>query len=218
MFSIHGQSGVMYRGPIEDFRRVAPTLRLSRVRPLMVESERERVSVQQVEPLSPRAGSAQGLQAYSDVQQPPRRHPLHTVADVMSPQPVLLQQEASVQQGWALLREHGVGQAPVVDEQGQLVGLFTRAELLQPDHLPGPQDHALVWRAWLLRRVAEVMVTPVPGVSPDTDLRRLAGLLLDSGLPGVPVLDPAGRVAGFVSRTDILKALVHEPPLDLWAG
>jgi len=27
-----------------------------------------------------------------------------------------------------------------------------------------------------------------------------------------------GVVEGFVSRSDILKAVVHEPPLDLWAG
>jgi hypothetical protein len=25
-------------------------------------------------------------------------------------------------------------------------------------------------------------------------------------------------VMGFVSRTDILRAVVHDPPLDLWAG
>jgi len=32
------------------------------------------------------------------------------------------------------------------------------------------------------------------------------------------VVDGAGRVEGFVTRTDILKAVVHDPPLDLWAG
>jgi CBS domain-containing protein len=31
------------------------------------------------------------------------------------------------------------------------------------------------------------MVSPVPTVAPDTELRRVAGVLLDTGLPGLPV-------------------------------
>jgi CBS domain-containing protein len=46
----------------------------------------------------------------------------------------------------------------------------------------------------------------------------LALLLLDTGLPGLPVVDDDGGLRGFVSRSDILKAVVHDPPLDLWAG
>jgi CBS domain-containing protein len=31
------------------------------------------------------------------------------------------------------------------------------------------------------------------------------------------VVDDGGRVTGFVSRTDILRAVVADPPLDLWS-
>jgi CBS domain-containing protein len=89
---------------------------------------------------------------------------------------------------------------------------------MQPDRLPQPGGHALVWQALLAQPVSEVMVSPVPCVSPDTDLRRLAQALLDTGLQGLPVVDADGRLLGFVSRSDILKAVVHDPPLDLWAG
>jgi CBS domain-containing protein len=41
-------------------------------------------------------------------------------------------------------------------------------------------------------------------------------VLLESGLPGLPVVDEQGRVIGFISRSDILRAVVTEPPLDLW--
>jgi CBS domain-containing protein len=46
----------------------------------------------------------------------------------------------------------------------------------------------------------------------------LALVLLDTGLQGLPVVDADGRIEGFVTRSDILKAVVHDPPLDLWAG
>ncbi|HMZ87367.1 MAG TPA: CBS domain-containing protein, partial [Giesbergeria sp.] len=67
------------------------------------------------------------------------------------------------------------------------------------------------------RPVSAVMVTPVPTVAPDTDVRRLASVLLDTGLPGLPVTDEAGIPVGFVSRTDILRAVAADPPLDLWS-
>jgi CBS domain-containing protein len=35
-------------------------------------------------------------------------------------------------------------------------------------------------------------------------------------LPGLPVVDEQDAVIGFVSRTDILHAVVADPPLDLW--
>jgi CBS domain-containing protein len=61
------------------------------------------------------------------------------------------------------------------------------------------------------------MWTPVPAVAEETDIRRVARVLLDTHLPGLPVVSEDGAVTGFVSRTDILRAVVHDPPLDLWS-
>jgi len=96
------------------------------------------------------------------------------------------------------------------------VGLVTRADLTRADRLPGAEMHPLVWRALLAQSVVDVMWTPVPSVSLDTDIRRVARVLLDTGLPGLPVVQDNGQVIGFVSRTDILRAVVADPPLDLW--
>jgi CBS domain-containing protein len=71
-------------------------------------------------------------------------------------------------------------------------------------------------RARLAQPVTTVMWSPVPSTAPGTDLRRVAALLLDTGLPGLPVADDSGAVLGFVSRSDLLRALATDPPLDLW--
>lgn len=144
------------------------------------------------------------------------RRPLSTVRDVMSQSIITLRDSATVLQAWQVLCEKGVGQAPVVDGGGLLVGLLTRAELLKPERLPTPDSQALVWRALMQQNVTTIMFTPVPSVAADSDLRRVAGVLLDTGLPGLPVVDEQGLVIGFVSRSDILRAVVTDPPLDLW--
>lgn len=219
MFAIYGMSGLMYRGPMEDLRKVAPTLRVARLRPLEPASD---------DPASPQMPPAahegerratQALSAYGRVQHPPvDRRPLQRVGDVMHPDPVVLRPHTTVRQGWWTLYDHGVGQAPVVNEAGAVVGLLSRAELMQPERLPRPDGLAIAWQALMAQSVTQVMVSPVPCATPETELRRLAQVLLDTGLQGLPVVDPDGRPVGFVARSDILKAVVHDPPLDLWAG
>ena len=145
-----------------------------------------------------------------------QRQPLTRVADVMNPQVVTVSVDWPVLQGWRHLAQHGYGQAPVVDAQGRLVGLFVCAELMRVDLLESAIAAADTWRALLARPVRELMWTPVPAAAIDTELRRVAGVLIDTGLPGLPVVDEHGAVIGFVSRSDILRAVVADPPLDLW--
>ena len=103
----------------------------------------------------------------------------------------------------------------MVNDQGQVVGLLLRADMAPLDLLPEPG--AVKQAIELARRpVSEVMVSPVPTVAADTELRRVAGVLLDTGLPGLPVADEDSRLVGFIARSDILRAVVADPPLDLW--
>ena len=103
-----------------------------------------------------------------------------------------------------------------VDAGGRVVGLLLRADMAPLDLLPEPG--AIKDAIALARRpVNEVMISPIPTVATTTDLRRVAGVLLETGLPGLPVTDEQGLLAGFISRTDILRAVASDPPLDLWS-
>ena len=50
-----------------------------------------------------------------------------------------------------------------------------------------------------------------------TYFRKPKVVLVETGLPGLPVVDEQGAVTGFISRSDILRAVVANPPLELWA-
>lgn len=226
MFSIYGETGRVFRGPMEDLWRIEAVRRAAHTRAVSPQatfrlpvSERQSRGDQpagNAPPVSPQARDA--VAAY--VQGGPsaaQRHPLTRVQDVMSQNILSIPADATVMQGWQQLAEHGMGQAPVIDAHGLLVGLLSRADLLRPDRLPAPDSSPLAWRALLAQSVASVMWTPVPAVDPQTDLRRVARVLLDTHLPGLPVVNADDVVTGFISRTDILRAVVHDPPLDLWS-
>jgi CBS domain-containing protein len=228
MFSVYGKAGRLFRGSMEDLRKIGPTSALSRTQRVagvgrealdsFVSLMAQQGGAAPVPAMPvPDAPHRDAMAAYAQTasNQAPR-HPLTLVRDIMNPGAITLAQDATVAQAWELLAQHQLGQAPVVDATGRLVGLLTRAELMRADRLPGPQTHAMAWQALLAQRVADLMWTPVPSVAPETDIRRLARVLLDTGLPGLPVVNAQDGVMGFVSRTDILRAVVGDPPLDLW--
>jgi CBS domain-containing protein len=54
-------------------------------------------------------------------------------------------------------------------------------------------------------KVRELMTREVVSVPPDTPLRRVAQLLLEHGISGVPVCDANGTLLGVVTEADILR-------------
>lgn len=223
MFSVYGRSGRTFRGSLEELRQIGPVAGVARTRaaaPVGLDPwDHARSEVMQAQQAAAPLDIAHraALDSYAQTAKTDiPRQPLTEVGAIMHAPVVTLPDNATVEQAWQTLTQHHIGQAPVVGADGVLVGLLSRAELMAPERLPGPESHALVWRALLLQSVVDVMWTPVPSVAVHTDIRRVARVLLDTGLPGLPVVDDAGGVIGFVSRSDILRAVVADPPLDLW--
>jgi CBS domain-containing protein len=220
MFSVYGRAGRLFQGSMEELRKVSAMSALARTRrvaPIGRGTAGDAPMVLEVHAAPTDVAHRSAMAAYAQTAKPEvHRHPLMLVSDIWTPHVVTIADTASVGDAWHLLAERGVGQMPVVAANGILVGLITRADLTRPDRLPVAEMHPLVWRALLAKSVADVMWTPVPSVALDTDIRRVARVLLDSGLPGLPVVQDNGVVIGFVSRTDILRAVVADPPLDLW--
>ena len=225
MFFVFGPSGQMYRGGPENLSQISPVRRVQRPQALRTRGADASVFSVETPPPPPEQAAAgtslraqDAVTAYAQAEQGPTlaRQPLSRVRDVMTTGALSVQPDAVVNHAWQTLAEHGVSQAPVVGAQGRVVGLLLRADMAPLDLLPEP-GHIQATIALARRPVSAVMVSPVPTVAPDTDVRRLASVLLDTGLPGLPVTDEAGIPVGFVSRTDILRAVAADPPLDLWS-
>jgi CBS domain-containing protein len=223
MFAIYGTSGRLFHGPFEELRQVSPVLRGLRLRPVEAEQERAEPAppwpAPTRPPVSPHPHSSQAQHALQAYAQDPNatRQPLRRVAEVMTREAVVVTEDTTLWEAFERLARDGLGQAPVVDAQDRLVGLLAWDHLLRSGALPGPRASLTAWPDLMRQRVSQWMLTPVPSVEPDTDIRRLALVLWQTGLSGLPVVVADGLVSGFVSRSDILRALTNDPPLDLWA-
>lgn len=214
MFGVRGIDGEVFRGPLE---RLLAAHRVDALSPTRVieqdageTSPHERVAAPHHDDARYRAAVA----AYSSVQTPaPDRGPVFHAYQVMSRKVLALPPGTGVETAWRVLEVRGVGQAPVVNEAEVVVGLVSRANLL---HVLNEQGGRVTdVRA---RRVVDVMTTPVVTVDPVVDVRRIARAMLEYHLPALPVVDEtSGRLLGIVSRGDILRCVVADPPLTLWA-
>jgi CBS domain-containing protein len=59
-------------------------------------------------------------------------------------------------------------------------------------------------------RVADLMQTNVRTAAPDAPVADVVQAMADSHISGLPVVDPAGRVLGVVSATDVLQATAEQ--------
>lgn len=239
MFTVYGINGRIYSGPLEGLRSLGPVQAVARARAVapvrargsdasdasfthewpglpsgVVRAEPQPDAPMMAEEPLPRDALALYAKAQARVPVDAPRQPLRLVEELMSRQLITVPQDASLAEGLARLSEAKVGQAPVVNAGGHLVGLLLRGDLL-----PTPLDleDSAAWAAWFKRPVSAAMWTPVPSAHPDTPLREVAQALLDFRLPGMPVLDEQSALIGFLSRSDILRALTREPPLELWS-
>ena len=118
------------------------------------------------------------------------------VRRVMAAPVVTVSPETTLRAAAAVLREAGVGAAPVLDAAGVLVGVVSERDLMCAVAERGDPDD--VW-------VADVMSTEVVSVDPDEPIIDGTMLMLDAGVRHLPVVE-GGEVIGMVSMRDMLDA------------
>jgi CBS domain-containing protein len=133
--------------------------------------------------------------------------------DVMSRPVVTVQPDQPVKEVAALLAERGFTSAPVVDDDGHLVGMITEADVLR-DRIP-VDARTRIWRDEEVephpaQTVAEVMSTPAVAVTPGTDASAIARMMLDDHVRAVPVVDGGKGVLGIVTRRDLLRSIATD--------
>ena len=124
--------------------------------------------------------------------------------DVMSA-PLCISPSATLAEAESLLEKHGFNALPVVDAEGNLVGLVTSLDLLRAFDFS--EDAILPpYHLIMQRDVASVMSRDVLSVTPRAPLTRVLRKLVDTRSKSFPVVE-GERVVGVVAREDVMQAL-----------
>ncbi|MFD9130572.1 CBS domain-containing protein [Kitasatospora sp. NPDC059571] len=143
-----------------------------------------------------------------------------TVGTVMTEHVVRVAPETGFREIVALLAEFEITAVPVVDAAGRPVGIVSEADLLrtlaaQEDDGPGagpPSGAAAAGAAEGPSAVTagELMSGPVVSTTPDASIVAAARLMTRHRVKRLPVVDADGRLAGMVSRGDLLRVFLRE--------
>ena len=120
------------------------------------------------------------------------------VRNHMTREPVTIAPDATVREALALMQAAGCRHLPVVEE-GHLIGLVTKRILLAA--LSAGEQAASP-------TVGRVMVDRPVTVTPDCPVEEAALLMREQGIGSLPVLED-GRLAGIITQTDMVEALVR---------
>jgi CBS domain-containing protein len=147
------------------------------------------------------------------------------VKDIMNSQVITISPSATVGQAAQTMLERNVSCLPVVEADGRLVGILTHTDFgLHPQYLPlagrlytllgrwaSPKTLEEVAQGLRSVPVRDVMENTVVTVTEDTTLADATELMLRHRVHRLPVVRD-GRVVGIVSRHDLLKLMLQDPP------
>jgi len=125
------------------------------------------------------------------------RRPFHAIDTSSLMQPAnVISRNATLRDAAAVLIEHGLTTAPVVDEQGFMVGVLNESDLLRVFSDQANGDRAVI----------EAMRASVVGFSEDTNLQEIFEFVVRVSIPQVVILRD-GRPCGVVGRKALLEWL-----------
>jgi CBS domain-containing protein len=153
------------------------------------------------------------------------------VRDVMTTTVVTVEASSTLHDATVTFATNGISGAPVVDEQGDLVGVLSETDILtfvktlqegirqeEPatSFLNVPFEDILkdeklagVYKEISGKKVKDIMTKDVLTVSPDTSVMEAIDMMIKKDVNRVPVVEH-GKIVGIVTKGDIIWALYRD--------
>jgi CBS domain-containing protein len=133
------------------------------------------------------------------------------VRDVMTSEFVGVGPQSPVKHAIQLMHAHQITAMPVLDEDGDLVGVVSEADVIRGAMLPDRRAREIPVDpepGSLAATVADVMTAGPVTIRSDQDLATAVERLLDTRVKSLPVVDD-GQVVGMLSRRDLIAVLAR---------
>ena len=114
---------------------------------------------------------------------------------------VVFTEEQNIQEAINCMLKKKISGAPVVNNQGELIGIISEKDCLRVLIDDGYYNNPLNDK-----QVKDYMSTDVFTVSIHTDIISAAKAFINSNFRRYPVIDDNGKLVGQISRKDVLKA------------
>ena len=150
---------------------------------------------------------------------------MKTAGEVMTRNVVTVTRETTIRELAELFTSRKISSAPVVNDQGEMIGIVTETDLVEQDkslHIPTVIS-LFDWVIYLesgkkfekelnkmtAQTVGEIYSTEVFSVAPDAPVSAVADIMSSERINAVPVVE--GRtVVGIIARIDMIKTMIGQ--------
>ena len=132
------------------------------------------------------------------------------VRERMSCHPATITPDIPITEALRLMRDRQVRRLPVLDQEGNLIGIVSEKDLLYAS--PSPATSLSIYEMHYLLsqlRIQELMTKDVITVTPDTLLEEAARIMVDNKIGGLPVTE-GRKLLGIITQTDIFEVLLEQ--------
>ena len=119
---------------------------------------------------------------------------MQQIRNVMTSDVVTIKDTQSVQEAAALMSQHNIGSVPVVNNQGEMVGIITDRDITLRTTAQGEGTQTPVSEVMTAQRVVKA--------TPDMDVQQAAQMMAKQQIRRLPVVEN-GKVVGMVSLGDL---------------
>src|SRR5215207_2794185 len=118
-------------------------------------------------------------------------------SDVMIKDVVVISETVPLKEVTHLFAERKITGAPVVNAQGELVGVISETDIIRKSNSIG---------AWSPSTAGQIMTRPAVAVAPGDTLQRVCELMYNRRIHRVVVADGA-QIRGIITTMDILRSI-----------
>ena len=122
-----------------------------------------------------------------------------------------LAMDASIDQAWLTFEKNRFHHLPITNQAGALCGLISDRDLLRYA-VSNKHDNKLGSKP-----VSQIMHKAVITAAINTEIRTIAEVMTQRSFGLLPIVNEQQQVEGVVSRSDILRTLVKQANVELWA-
>jgi CBS domain-containing protein len=148
---------------------------------------------------------------------------MKTAGEVMTRNVITVKKETTIRELAELFTSRKISSAPVVNDQGDMIGIVTETDLVEQDkslHIPTVIS-LFDWVIYLesgkkfekeLKKmtgqtVGEIYSTEVFTVAPDAPVSAVADLMSSERINSVPVVEGL-KVVGIIARIDMIRTMI----------
>ena len=121
-------------------------------------------------------------------------------SDVMIKDVVTVLESAPLKEVARILSEKNITGAPVVNSNGELVGVISETDIIRKSNSIG---------AWSPSTAGQIMTRPAVTVSPSDTLQRVSELMFNRRIHRVVVAEE-NRIRGIITTMDILRTIASQ--------